>query len=66
MRRLLAVLFAVALLAPLAVVAGCDSWTISAVSTTATLNATFNNTLSVNGFLTYRVLNNNCGPLTEH
>jgi hypothetical protein len=46
-------------------VAGCDTWAISAVGTTATLNATFNNTLSVTGGLTYRVLNNSCGTLTE-
>jgi hypothetical protein len=44
--------------------AGCDSVSISAVSTTATFNATFNNTLSVTGNLTYKVINNSCGPLT--
>lgn len=40
--------------------AGCDAWPITVVSTTATAQATFNNTLNVTGALTFRVLNTSC------
>ena len=44
--------------------AGCDTASVTAVSTTATANIAFNNTLSVTGAFSFTVLNDSCGSIT--
>lgn len=44
--------------------AGCDSASVGIAGTTATARWTFNNTFSVNGLVSYTILNNSCGTIT--
>lgn len=45
--------------------ANCDTWAVGIAGTTATVNAKFNNTLSVTGALTWSILNNSCGTFVR-